>query len=104
KGDPGTAPNKRPNPTARAAFPREPAPLPENPKWAAPTPQSPVPLGMRDTFKQMGAEHFCQWVRQQKRLLLTDTTFRDAHQSLLATRMRGYDMLRIAPFYAQHLS
>ncbi len=42
-------------------------------------------------------------MREQKRLLVTDTTFRDAHQSLLATRMRTYDMLRIAPFYAaQH--
>ncbi len=37
---------------------------------------------------------------QQKQLLLTDTTFRDAHQSLLATRMRTYDMLQIAPVYA----
>ena len=40
---------------------------------------------------------------EQKRLLVTDTTFRDAHQSLLATRMRTYDMLRIAPFYAARL-
>jgi pyruvate carboxylase len=39
-------------------------------------------------------------VREQKRLLVTDTTFRDAHQSLLATRMRTYDLLRIAPAYA----
>src|SRR5207248_8988908 len=39
-------------------------------------------------------------VREQRRLLLTDTTFRDAHQSLLATRMRTYDMLQIAPTYA----
>ena len=43
------------------------------------------------------------WIKTQKRLLLTDTTFRDAHQSLLATRMRTHDMLRIAPMYAsQH--
>ena len=41
---------------------------------------------------------------EQKRLLVTDTTFRDAHQSLLATRMRTHDMLRIAPFYAARLS
>src|SRR5205814_1225000 len=43
-------------------------------------------------------------VREQKPLLITDTTFRDAHQSLLATRMRTYDMVRIAPYYAQSLS
>src|SRR5262249_29723959 len=41
---------------------------------------------------------------EQERLLLTDTTFRDAHQSLLATRMRTYDMLQIAPYYASELA
>src|SRR5207249_646197 len=40
------------------------------------------------------------WIKYQKKLLLTDTTFRDAHQSLLATRMRSYDMLQIASAYA----
>ena len=52
------------------------------------------------SFTELGPEKFAQWVRDQKRLLLTDTTFRDAHQSLLATRMRTYDMLQIAPVYA----
>ena len=46
------------------------------------------PPGTRDLWKQLGTEKFCAWVREQKRLLLTDTTFRDAHQSLLATRLR----------------
>ncbi len=73
---------------------------------AAPLPKVEVgkpPEGTRDKFHQLGPEKFAQWVREQKRLLVTDTTFRDAHQSLLATRMRTYDMLRIAPFYAaQH--
>src|SRR5262249_49194492 len=41
-----------------------------------------------------------RWIREQKRLFVTDTTFRDAHQSLLATRMRTYDMLQIAEAYA----
>src|SRR6185436_10774182 len=41
------------------------------------------------------------WTLGQKRLLLTDTTFRDAHQSLLATRVRTYDMLAIAETYAR---
>ncbi len=44
-----------------------------------------------------GAEELAKWVSSQRQLLLTDTTMRDAHQSLLATRMRSYDMLRIAP-------
>ncbi len=60
------------------------------------------PEGTRDLFRQLGPEKFCQWMRAQKRLLVTDTTFRDAHQSLLATRMRTHDMLAIAPTYANH--
>jgi pyruvate carboxylase len=60
-----------------------------------------IPEGTRDRLKRLGAEKFAKWVREQKRLLVTDTTMRDAHQSLLATRMRSYDMLRIAPVYAR---
>ncbi len=63
-------------------------------------PPSPPPPGTRDTFKELGPERFARWVLEQDRLLITDTTFRDAHQSLLATRMRTYDMLRIALTYA----
>jgi pyruvate carboxylase len=59
-----------------------------------------VPPGTRDLLHELGPEKFSQWVRQQQRLLITDTTFRDAHQSLLATRMRTYDMLQVAPRYA----
>lgn len=58
------------------------------------------PLGSRDRFKELGAKKFSQWILEQKPLLLTDTTFRDAHQSLLATRMRTYDMLHIADAYS----
>ncbi len=61
----------------------------------------PLPEGTRDLFKKLGTEGFVKWVRAQKRLLVTDTTMRDAHQSLLATRMRTYDMLQIAPRYAR---
>src|SRR5690606_13417967 len=46
---------------------------------------------------------FAVWMRGQKRVLLTDTTMRDAHQSLFATRMRTLDMQRIAPYYARLL-
>ncbi len=59
--------------------------------------------GTRDLLRRLGPEKFAAWVRQQQRLLVTDTTFRDAHQSLLATRLRTYDMLRIAPCYAERL-
>ncbi len=58
------------------------------------------PEGTRDLLKKLGPEAFCEWTVKQKRLLITDTTFRDAHQSLLATRMRTYDMLRIADAYS----
>jgi pyruvate carboxylase len=62
-----------------------------------------VPDGTRQKLEELGADGFAKWVLAQKRLLVTDTTFRDAHQSLLATRMRTHDMLRIAPWYAvQH--
>ncbi len=56
----------------------------------------PRPAGSRDIFMKKGADGFAQWILEQKRLLITDTTMRDAHQSLLATRMRSYDLLRIA--------
>ena len=55
-----------------------------------------VPAGHGDKLLEMGPEKFCEWVRKQKPLLLTDTTFRDAHQSLLATRVRTHDLLTIA--------
>ncbi len=55
------------------------------------------PSGTKQLLMDMGPEKFCSdWVAKQKKLLLTDTTMRDAHQSLLATRMRTYDMLAIA--------
>jgi pyruvate carboxylase len=65
---------------------------------------SPPPPGTRQLLEKLGAEKFAQWTRDQKRLLLTDTTFRDAHQSLLATRVRTHDMLSIANFVSHRLS
>jgi pyruvate carboxylase len=59
------------------------------------------PPGSRQRFLEMGAEAFSRWVREQQPLFLTDTTFRDAHQSLLATRVRTRDMLRVADAYAR---
>jgi pyruvate carboxylase len=62
------------------------------------------PPGTRQLLDKLGPEAFAKWTRDQKRLLLTDTTFRDAHQSLMATRMRTHDMMAIAPFVAHRLS
>ncbi|CAG4895886.1 pyruvate carboxylase [Paraburkholderia saeva] len=64
---------------------------------------APVPPGTRDRLRELGPEKFAGWMLEQKQVLLTDTTMRDAHQSLFATRMRTADMLPIAPFYARHL-
>jgi pyruvate carboxylase len=61
------------------------------------------PAGTRQLLGQLGPEGFAQWTLKQKRLLLTDTTFRDAHQSLMATRMRTWDMTRIAGYVAHHM-
>ncbi|MBI3155008.1 MAG: pyruvate carboxylase, partial [Burkholderiales bacterium] len=62
---------------------------------------SPAPSGSRDRLKELGADGFAQWMVEQKPVLITDTTMRDAHQSLFATRMRTQDMLAIAPYYAR---
>ena len=60
-----------------------------------------VPNGTRQKLQQLGPEKFAKWVRRHKTLLMTDTTFRDAHQSLLATRFRTYDLLQVADAYAR---
>ena len=62
------------------------------------------PPGSRHRLKELGPKKFAQWVRDQERLLLTDTTLRDAHQSLLATRVRTYDLLGPAEAMAHRLS
>ena len=56
----------------------------------------PRPSGSKDLFMQLGAEGLSKWILEQKKLLITDTTMRDAHQSNLATRVRSYDLLKIA--------
>src|SRR5271170_814123 len=58
------------------------------------------PPGTRQRLLEMGARKFAEWTVKQKQLLVTDTTFRDAHQSLLATRVRSFDMLAVAPAVA----
>ncbi|HEU4751745.1 MAG TPA: pyruvate carboxylase, partial [Armatimonadota bacterium] len=61
----------------------------------------PPPAGTRQVLKELGPERFAQWVKEQQRLLITDTTLRDAHQSLLATRVRTLDMLHVADAIAR---
>ncbi|MFX0560422.1 pyruvate carboxylase [Tepidibacillus infernus] len=56
----------------------------------------PYPDGTKQILDQYGVDGLIKWVMQQKKVLITDTTFRDAHQSLLATRVRTYDLLKIA--------
>ncbi len=61
----------------------------------------PMPSGTRDRLKELGRDQFVNWLRNEQMIHYTDTTFRDAHQSLLATRMRTYDMLKIADGFAR---
>jgi pyruvate carboxylase len=56
----------------------------------------PIPVGTKQILDTEGADGVVKWIKEQKEVLLTDTTFRDAHQSLLATRIRTNDLVRIA--------
>jgi pyruvate carboxylase len=58
------------------------------------------PPGTKQKLDELGPEGFAQWMLREERVLLTDTAMRDAHQSLLATRMRSIDLTAIAPYYA----
>ena len=88
-GHPETA--GRPKPHAEARAPRAPKPA-----------KAPAP-GTRDLLIEKGPQAVANWMAGQKKLLLTDTTMRDGHQSLLATRMRSIDMIKAAPAYAANL-
>jgi len=56
--------------------------------------------GTKDLLTKLGPEEFSKWLKQEKKIHYTDTTLRDAHQSLLATRMRTNDMLKVARSFA----
>jgi pyruvate carboxylase len=64
---------------------------------------SAAPPGTRQLLQQLGPDGFGRWLRQLAPVAVTDTTLRDAHQSLLATRLRTKDMLEAAPYFAQML-
>ncbi|HAB18307.1 MAG TPA: pyruvate carboxylase [Verrucomicrobiota bacterium] len=89
------------NPHAKGFQPKTPFAIALPP--ASANPAGPIPKGTRDLLLELGAKKFADWTLQQKRLLVTDTTFRDAHQSLMATRVRSYDMLACADALARRL-
>jgi pyruvate carboxylase len=64
---------------------------------------TPPPPGFRNKLLELGPVKFAEHIREQKRLLFTDTTMRDAHQSLLATRVRTFDLLQVADAVAHLL-
>ncbi|MCE7794741.1 pyruvate carboxylase [Salipaludibacillus sp. CUR1] len=58
--------------------------------------EQPLPEGSKQLLDRLGPEGLANWVKVREKVLLTDTTFRDAHQSLLATRVRTHDLKQIA--------
>lgn len=89
------------NPHAKGYLPARPLTPARLPQW---DPQQAPPPGTRNLLLELGPKGFAEWTLKQKRLLLTDTTLRDAHQSLLATRVRTYDMLAAADALARRMS
>ncbi|SOC80907.1 pyruvate carboxylase [Salinimicrobium sediminis] len=64
--------------------------------------QNGYPKGTKDLLTEYGPEKFSRWLLHEGKVHFTDTTFRDAHQSLLATRMRTYDMMKVAEGFARN--
>ncbi|SHI95686.1 pyruvate carboxylase [Mesonia phycicola] len=64
--------------------------------------KSPYQKGTKDLLTDLGPEDFSKWLSEEKKIHFTDTTLRDAHQSLLATRMRTYDMMKVAEGFAKN--
>jgi pyruvate carboxylase len=86
------------NPHSKGYRPEKPLTAANPPAW---DPGVAPPPGTRQKLLELGPRKFAEWVRAQERLLVTDTTWRDAHQSLLATRVRTYDMLATADTVAR---
>ncbi|ORV18222.1 pyruvate carboxylase [Mycobacterium celatum] len=63
--------------------------------------EAPPPPGSKQRLVELGPEGFARWMRESSAVLVTETTFRDAHQSLLATRIRTAGLLRVAPYIAR---
>src|SRR5580698_6962257 len=90
--------NGNPEVSKRDSRPQNPV-FPRLPRVALPEPEP----GTKQRLDELGPERFAAWMLGEKRVLLTDTSMRDAHQSLLATRLRTRDMALIAPYYASLL-
>ncbi len=88
-GNSDVAGRKRPDRMPTARLPQLPAGEPQP--------------GSRQRLDELGPKGFATWMREQPQTLITDTTMRDAHQSLIATRMRTIDMLAVVPRYARLL-
>ena len=73
-----------------------------NPEVPAFNSFAPFPQGTKDKLTELGAAGLMQWLKEEKPILFTDTTYRDAHQSLVATRMRSRDILAVAEGYAHN--
>lgn len=84
--------------TRGRALPPAHARKPEAPRFAAD-----AQPGTRQRLEELGPTKFAEWMRNEQRVLVTDTTMRDAHQSLLATRMRTRDIVGVAEAYARGL-
>ncbi|GAB2531821.1 pyruvate carboxylase [Rufibacter soli] len=80
---------------------KKPYRLQDKPRIPAFPKHAEYPKGTKDLLRQLGPEGFSQWLRQEKQIHYTDTTFRDAHQSLLATRVRTFDLMKVAEGYAK---
>ena len=80
-----------------------PLPAPDLRTPRPPAAKGTPPLGTRNLLEQHGPQAVADWMAAQTKVLITDTTMRDGHQSLLATRMRSIDMIRVAPSYAANL-
>ncbi len=80
-----------------------PLPAEDRPKPVVPIFDVKPAEGTKQRLDRDGPEAFARWMREETRTLVTDTTMRDAHQSLLATRMRTHDIVAIAPAYAAAL-
>lgn len=87
------------NPDVKKTDPTKTFVKPVVPKF---NPNGSYPEGTKDLLTTLGPDKFAQWLKAEKKILFTDTTMRDAHQSLLATRMRTYDMLKVAEGYAKN--
>jgi pyruvate carboxylase len=87
------------NPEVRGRIKPKAPVFPRAPRITLPAP----PPGTKQKLDELGPAAFARWMLDEKRVLITDTAMRDAHQSLLATRFRTLDMAMIAPYYASLL-